>query len=129
MKAAAAMAVGFLHVRPRPLDSLPAVPRPAGEDAYQPERFGDRLTIERLIKGGSGSDYRVYDARDRRVPNGKKQLVDAILDHFNVNAANPLAVLTQDTARNFLSGAGSAGQADRKKYDLFMQATMLEEFR
>lgn len=33
--------------------------------------------------------------------------------------------VTQDTARNFLSGA----VADKKKFELFMEATMLQSFK
>jgi hypothetical protein len=38
---------------------------------------------------------------------------------FAAHAANPIAVMTQDTSRDFLSGSGEA--ADRKKYQLFME--------
>lgn len=34
-------------------------------------------------------------------------------------AANPIAVMTQDTSRDFLAGTGES--ADRKKHELFMQ--------
>ena len=37
-----------------------------------------------------------------------RQEVDAVLEHFLINAGNPLNVITQDTAREFL------GEADRK---------------
>lgn len=40
-------------------------------------------------------------------------------------AANPIAVMTQDTSRDFLSGSGEA--ADRKKYQLFMEVRFLHE--
>lgn len=35
----------------------------------------------------------------------KKDDVEALLDHFCIDAANPLTIITQDMARCFLSGA------------------------
>lgn len=73
----------------------------------------------------------MYDAHGRKVQDkgSKRGLVDPILDHFNVNAANPLAVLTQDSARTFLSAKGSVAEADQAKYKLFHEATLLAEFQ
>jgi hypothetical protein len=102
----------------------------AGEDGYDRQRLGDSVTIERRIAAGSGaSQWRVIDSRGRTVASGaaaKKRLIDPLLDHLSVNAANPMAAMTQDTARTFLS-SGTTGPA--KRYELFMEATMLALFR
>jgi hypothetical protein len=45
----------------------------------------------------------------------KRDHIDPILDHFSINAANPLAVMTQDTARTFLSGAARGGLGRRQR--------------
>ncbi|WIA29640.1 hypothetical protein OEZ86_012127 [Tetradesmus obliquus] len=92
-----------------------------GEDAYQHQRYGDWLTVERVIKVNGSSKWRLLDHEGRKVSERRKDL-DDLLDHLNIDATNPLAVMTQDTSRNFLCGA----VADKKKYELFMQATMLE---
>uniref|UniRef100_A0A7S1SHS8 RecF/RecN/SMC N-terminal domain-containing protein n=1 Tax=Tetraselmis chuii TaxID=63592 RepID=A0A7S1SHS8_9CHLO len=91
-----------------------------GEDAYQPEIYGDFITVERRI--GPQSGFVLKNASGRKVASGRNALT-AMLDALNLNASNPVAVLTQDTARTFLAGAAS----DKRKYDLFMEASLLEE--
>lgn len=65
-----------------------------GEDAYQPQVYGNCVTIERRI-GKTASTWRVLDCNGKSVGNKKKHLIDPMLDHFSINAANPLAVMTQ----------------------------------
>jgi chromosome segregation ATPase len=85
-----------------------------GEDAYQPEIYGDFITVERRI--GPQSGFVLKNASGRKVASGRNALT-VMLDALNLNASNPVAVLTQDTARTFLAGAAS----DKRKYDLFME--------
>ena len=40
-----------------------------------------------------------------------------------MNGSNPIAVMTQDISRSFL--AGSNEKSDRKKFDIYMEATLL----
>mmetsp|Transcript_40647 Transcript_40647/g.102878 ORF Transcript_40647/g.102878 Transcript_40647/m.102878 type:complete len:1107 (-) Transcript_40647:369-3689(-) len=91
-----------------------------GQDAYQPELYGDFITVERRI--GAQSGFVLKNASGRKVASGRNALT-AMLDALNLNASNPVAVLTQDTSRDFLAGAASG----KKTYDLFMQASLLEE--
>lgn len=102
----------------------------AGEDGYDTARLGERVTIERRIAAGSGSSqWRVLDARGRQVAQGpaaKKRIIDPLLDHLSVNAANPMAAMTQDTARTFLSSGATGPQ---RRFELFMEATMLALFK
>lgn len=53
--------------------------------------------------------------------NGRKEL-DAILTKFRIQPNNPVSVLNQDMARNFLS----TNKAE-SKYALFKKATSLDE--
>jgi hypothetical protein len=76
----------------------------AGPDAYQHDRFGDRVTIERRITKTTSSNWRLLNARGQNMGIRKRGDIDPLLDHFSINSANPLAVMTQDTARTFLSG-------------------------
>jgi hypothetical protein len=85
------------HVSPRAV-----LPAHAGADAYQRSKLGDKVTIERRI--GNTNSWKLMDARGRTVGTKKREHIDPMLDHFSINAANPLAVMTQDTARTFLSG-------------------------
>lgn len=51
--------------------------------------------------------------------------LDRILDGLNLNGSNPIAVMTQDISRSFL--AGSNDKSDRKKFDIYMDATLLAQ--
>ena len=51
--------------------------------------------------------------------------LDGILDGLNLNGSNPIAVMTQDISRSFL--AGSNEKADRKKFDIYMEATLMAQ--
>ena len=56
---------------------------------------------------------------------GAKAEVDALLDYLNVRGDNPVAVMSQDHSRTFLTG--NSAKADCCKFDLFMEATMLTD--
>ncbi len=51
--------------------------------------------------------------------------LDGILDALNLNGSNPIAVMTQDITRSFL--AGSNEKSDRKKFDIYMEATLMAQ--
>ena len=94
-----------------------------GFDAYKFEVFGDMITVERRINASNGSSqYFLKDAHGK-VRAKKREDLDGMLSVLNIDAANPVAVMTQDTARNFL--AGSSSQSDKEKYKLYMEATQL----
>lgn len=46
-----------------------------------------------------------------------------ICNYFNIQVNNPVCILNQDTARNFLHTTDP-----KKLYDLFLRATRLEEY-
>lgn len=94
-----------------------------GSDAFRPEQYGKQITVERKIlhKGGG---FKMLSERGKTVAS-KRDEVDAMLEHFGLNAGNALTVMTQDMCRQFLSG----GVADRKKFELFMEGTMLDVTR
>ncbi|KAI3430279.1 hypothetical protein D9Q98_004875 [Chlorella vulgaris] len=96
-----------------------------GFDSYRHSLFGDTITVERRIgRAGSSSSYALKDASGR-IQGRKREDLDAMLQTLGLNAANPVCVMTQDTARNFL--AGSSSKADQEKYQLYMEATSLEQ--
>ncbi|KAF8073157.1 SMC6 [Scenedesmus sp. PABB004] len=100
------------------------------EDAFRHRDFGDWLTVERTIRlsaskaGAATSGVRLLNRNGGLVSNKRKDL-DALLDHLNIDASNPLAVMTQDTSRNFLC----SNVGDRKKFELFMAATNLDDMQ
>ncbi|KAJ3401005.1 Structural maintenance of chromosomes protein 6, partial [Chytriomyces hyalinus] len=77
-----------------------------GPDAFRPEVYGDTIIIKRkIVQAGAGScSYVVQDSCEKVVAT-KRDEIDAICDYFNINVTNPLSVLTQDRARNFLTGS------------------------
>ena len=70
--------------------------------AARARSFGDFITVERRITR-TNAPYRLLDARGKCLTT-KKDEVDAVLDHFSIDASNPLTIITQDMARQFLSG-------------------------
>ena len=62
--------------------------------------------------------------RGRKREDTRAQL-DGILDALSLNGSNPIAVMTQDITRSFL--AGSNEKSDRKKFDIYMEATLLAQ--
>ncbi|EIE27067.1 P-loop containing nucleoside triphosphate hydrolase protein [Coccomyxa subellipsoidea C-169] len=89
-----------------------------GSDAYQPELYGPTITITRKLTRSGGSYYYLA-AHGRSNRQVKRAEVEAIvMDHFNIDASNPIICLTQDNARSF---AGNA--SDEEKYNLYMAAT------
>ncbi|PSC67130.1 structural maintenance of chromosomes 6B, partial [Micractinium conductrix] len=96
-----------------------------GHDAFRHGVFGDTITVERRIsQNNNSSAYTLKDAAGR-VHGRRRDDLDSMLTTLGLNAANPVCVMTQDTARNFL--AGSSSKADQEKYQLYMEATSLEQ--
>ncbi|DBA85037.1 TPA: hypothetical protein ACH3X2_005770 [Trebouxia sp. C0005] len=93
-----------------------------GEDAYQPEKWGSFITIDRRI--GNSCSWSIKDAKGRKREENRASL-DGILDALNLNGSNPIAVMTQDITRSFL--AGSNEKSDRKKFDIYMEATLMAQ--
>ena len=93
----------------------------AGEEAHEPETYGDTISVERRIDAKGGGSFTIRDAWGRKVGSRAKDL-SRILDHLNLMVSNPCVVMTQDISRTFLSGDTD----DAKRYKLFMQATMLD---
>lgn len=64
----------------------------------------------------------MHPCRGRKREENRASL-DGILEALNLNGSNPIAVMTQDISRSFL--AGSNEKSDRKKFDIYMEATLL----
>lgn len=100
-----------------------------GDNAFRPDLYGPVIHVERTIPGpkpggGSGGAGTVVllNAREERVSSRRADL-EMLCEHFGIDASNPAAILTQDTAKTFLS---SEHHSDRKMYELYMEATMLQ---
>lgn len=91
-----------------------------GAEAYQPHVYGDSITIERKITH-TVAGYTILSAAGKVVLK-KKGDVAKILKAFTITADNPMAFLSQDRAREFLTLAN-----DQKKYQYFRLGACITE--
>jgi len=89
-----------------------------GTDAYRPDLYGQRITVERTISAQSNG-YRLLDENGVRRSNSKKDLVE-MLDTMCILVDNPVVVLDQEESKKFILGHSS------DKFDFFCKATELE---
>ncbi|KAJ2976286.1 hypothetical protein NUW58_g8124 [Xylaria curta] len=92
-----------------------------GEDAYKADLYGDSIICERWFTKGGYSGFKVKSATGRIIST-KKAEVDDIVEWYCLQVDNPLNVLSQDNARQFLNAATPA-----MKYSYFVKGTQLEQ--
>lgn len=93
-----------------------------GPEAYKKDIYGDGIIITRRFTSTGTSGYKIRGKKDAKIISDKKEELSAILDHMGIQVDNPLNVLTQDAARQFLGGASSA-----QKYEFFLKGTQLKQ--
>ncbi|XP_066139567.1 structural maintenance of chromosomes protein 6 [Euwallacea fornicatus] len=91
-----------------------------GPMAYHPKKYGKTITISRNITASGGGSFKVKAESGAVISTHAKEVVN-ITTTLNIQVDNPVCLLTQDTARNFLSS-----NDPKKKFQLFMKATKLE---
>lgn len=92
-----------------------------GETAYNPDVFGKSITIERQFSRSGTSGFKIKDALGRIVSTKRADLED-ISDYFALQLDNPMNVLSQDMARQFLNSSSPS-----EKYKFFIKGTQLEQ--
>ncbi|KAI1130190.1 hypothetical protein F5Y10DRAFT_133383 [Nemania abortiva] len=92
-----------------------------GEDAYKADLYGDSIICERWFTKSGSSGFKVKSAAGRIIST-KKAEVDDIVEWYCLQVDNPLNVLSQDNARQFLNAATPA-----MKYSYFVKGTQLEQ--
>ncbi|KAJ9604138.1 Structural maintenance of chromosomes protein 6 [Cladophialophora chaetospira] len=92
-----------------------------GENAYMAELYGATIQVERHIQRNGTSGFKLKSEKGRIVSTRKSDL-EEICDHMMLQIENPLAVLSQDQARQFLSSSSAA-----EKYKFFMKGVQLEQ--
>ncbi|CAG8453598.1 23060_t:CDS:10 [Dentiscutata erythropus] len=95
--------------------------RNRGADAYRHEVYGDSIVIERRISRDGSNGYKIKTSGGK-VVSGKREELNAILDHMAIQVDNPMNVLSQDTARQFLHSS-----SPEDKYKFFMKGTQLTQ--
>lgn len=91
-----------------------------GADAFKPNLYGKVITVERRITE-SGQSFTMKDERGKKVAHKREDLQE-LLDHFNIEVENPCVIMTQDKSREFLH-AGSG----KEKFKFFFKATLLQQ--
>ncbi|KAJ5377879.1 uncharacterized protein N7496_005288 [Penicillium cataractarum] len=92
-----------------------------GEGAYLPDDYGKSIIVERHFTKSGSSGFKIKNAQGRIVSTKKAEL-DAITDYFSLQIDNPMNVLSQDMARQFLSTSSPA-----EKYKFFIKGVQLEQ--
>lgn len=75
-----------------------------GEEAYMPNIYGDKIIIKREFDRTNSSSYKIKSSSGNTVSSTREDL-NSILDHFEIVIDNPLAILSQDAARSFLTSS------------------------
>lgn len=91
-----------------------------GPMAYRPQVYGNTITVIRNLSASGGGSYRVKAENGAIIATQAKEVLN-ITSYLNIQVDNPVCVLTQDTARNFLSSSDP-----KKKFTLFIKATGLD---
>ncbi|KAJ6153787.1 hypothetical protein N7470_006746 [Penicillium chermesinum] len=92
-----------------------------GEAAYMPAEFGKSIIIERHFTKSGSSGFKIK-SENGRIISTKKADLDAITDYFSLQIDNPMNVLSQDMARQFLSSSSPL-----EKYKFFVKGVQLEQ--
>ena len=92
----------------------------AGDTAYQQEVYGDSILVERHFSRSGSSSFKLKSSTGRLISTKKGDL-EEICDFFALQIDNPMTVLTQDMARQFLNNS-----TPYDKYKFFMKGTQLE---
>lgn len=92
-----------------------------GSGAYMSDEYGQTIIVERHFSRSGASGFKIKNARGRIVST-KKQDLEEICEHHNLQIENPLNVLTQDMARQFITSSSAS-----EKYKFFVKGVQLEQ--
>lgn len=92
-----------------------------GQDAYKHDVYGDSIIVERHFSKSGSSSFKVKTATGQAVSN-RKQEVDDIVEYYSLQVDNPLNVLSQDNARQFLNAS-----TKQQKYKFFIEGIQLKQ--
>ncbi|XP_044418073.1 structural maintenance of chromosomes protein 6B isoform X2 [Triticum aestivum] len=93
-----------------------------GEDAFKPDIYGNLIKLERRITKSSSSTI-LKDQHGRKVAHRKDDL-NEIVEHFNIDVENPCVIISQDKSREFLHSGN-----DKDKFKFFFKATLLQRLK
>lgn len=91
-----------------------------GDGAYQPETYGESIIVERHFTRNGTSGFKLKSTLGRIIST-KRRDVDELVEYFCLQMDNPLNVLSQDNARQFLNASSPV-----LKYNFFVRGVQLE---
>jgi len=91
-----------------------------GNDAYQPDIYGESIIVERHFSRNNVSGYRLKNAMGKLV-SSKKGDFDDLIEYYQLQVDNPMNVLTQDAAKTFIQSS-----TPKQKYKFFKEGVQLE---
>ncbi|KAK9241004.1 hypothetical protein V1525DRAFT_393424 [Lipomyces kononenkoae] len=92
-------------------------------EGFKPDKYGPEIWIERVIQLNGSTTYRIKNYKGVQISKDKEELT-SMLDFFGLMVDNPVTILSQDTARTFLSNS-----TPEEKYSLFMKGIRLDSLR
>ena len=92
-----------------------------GDNSYAHDEYGESIIIERHFSRSGTAGFKLKNDRGRIVSTKKADL-EAICDHFGFQVENPMSVLSQDLARQFITSSSAS-----EKYRLFVKGVLLEQ--
>lgn len=92
-----------------------------GGDGYKTDVYGDVIIIERSFTRDGYSSYKIK-TQYNKVVSTKREELDEICDYMGLQVDNPMNVLTQDAARQFINNS-----SERDKYKFFIKGVQLEQ--
>ena len=91
-----------------------------GTESYKSNIYGKTIIVERTIKD-TGNSLKIKSESGKTISTTRQELT-AICDHFMIQVDNPMNVLSQDSARQFLSASHA-----KEKYEFFLKGTQLTQ--
>lgn len=92
-----------------------------GHDAYQHDLYGDSIIIERHFTTKGSSGFFVKSETGNTISKVKSEVAN-IVEYYCLQVDNPLNILSQDNARQFLNQASA-----KQKYKFFLQGVQLQQ--
>ncbi|KAK6339512.1 Structural maintenance of chromosomes protein 6 [Orbilia javanica] len=90
-------------------------------DGFKKDIYGDTIIVQRTFNRDGITAYKIKAKSGKVISTTKKELSD-IIDYMSLQVDNPMTVLSQDLARQFLSNS-----TDEDKYKFFMKGVQLDD--
>lgn len=97
--------------------------RNRGVDSFKHSEYGDYIWVIRKISKEGGGSYMIKNEHGHIVSKKKEELAQ-LCDHMAIQPDNPVLILSQDAAKEFL-----ASSSPEERYKLFMKGTQLEQLQ